>query len=293
MSGVRERAIGTERETHRILSDRFLCLPISLVTRGREGAIMRLESGARSTRPARLKKTQSRARRKNVVVNVPRNKLNFPSSMKTTLRYTERQEFSPHTNVANAAFRANDLFDPLFSTGGHQPRGFDEFMGIYKAFTVTSSKISVRFMYEGYNGPSTKATLGNLVQNAGADSSEPPALTPVVMGITKTVGNVIEGGTAVQQMERDRSTWNFINSGDTAGTITASTNVTDMFGKQFAIGAEGYTGSDSAGPTEEILYNVWCARVSDDYPEESVKIVAFVTVTYEATFTEPKQLASS
>ena len=104
-------------------------------------------------------------------------------------------------------------------------------------------------MYEGYNGPSTKSTLGNLVQNAGADSSQPPALTPVVMGITKTVGNIIEGGTAVQHMELDKSTWQFINSTDSAGTIiTASTNVVDMFGKQFAVGAEGYTGSDAAGP---------------------------------------------
>jgi len=55
-------------------------------------------------------------------------------------------------------------YDPEVALGGHQPRGFDQFTDVYNTFTVLGSKISVSWMYEGYDGPSSVATLGNLVK---------------------------------------------------------------------------------------------------------------------------------
>ena len=61
--------------------------------------------------------------------------------------------------------RANGLYDPQVSTGGHQPRGFDEFMTTYDMYTVHGSRASGSFMYEGYNGPVALSSTGDLTQN--------------------------------------------------------------------------------------------------------------------------------
>ena len=106
------------------------------------------------------------SKKRNARVSVPRNKLGFPQQIKTTLRYAMRTEFALPTNgTYTCKLRANDLFDPEFALGGHQPRGFDDFMNIYDKFTVTGSKITASFMYEGYTGPSVKGLLNNLIQN--------------------------------------------------------------------------------------------------------------------------------
>lgn len=48
-------------------------------------------------------------------------------------------------------FRANGMFDPQFSLGGHQPRGFDQIMGtplvplLYEHYTVLASSCECHF----------------------------------------------------------------------------------------------------------------------------------------------------
>ena len=59
-------------------------------------------------------------------------------------------EFTPGTtSTQQFQLRANGMFDPQTAVGGHQPRGFDEFMEAYDMFTVMGSKISCSWMYEG------------------------------------------------------------------------------------------------------------------------------------------------
>ena len=63
------------------------------------------------------------------------------------------------------------MYDPYAGTGGHQPRGFDDFMGIYGKFTVLGSKCTAQFMYEAYDGPSLISAAGNLTQNRGTSDN--------------------------------------------------------------------------------------------------------------------------
>eukprot|EP01045_Picozoa_sp_COSAG04_P042478 COSAG04_NODE_13438_length_606_cov_0.792899_2_plen_75_part_01 len=75
--------------------------------------------------------------------------------MSTKLRYCDSIDLTPNSSTLSSfAYLANGLFDPDTSLGGHQPRGFDGFMEVYKKFTVKGSRISVTWSYEGYNGPS-------------------------------------------------------------------------------------------------------------------------------------------
>lgn len=232
---------------------------------------------------------------KNRMVAVPRNRLAFPQSMKTRLRYVERCEFSPqNSNVLAVNFLANGLFDPRTALGGHQPRGFDEFMNIYETFTVLGSSCSVSFMYEGYDGPSVTATTGNLEKTVLAPSISPqaPALSPMVCLLHKGT-EVLAGGTAANQMEKDRTQWTYINGQSKHSTLSSKLKTSDFFGKEAVVGAEGYTGSEIADPKEQVLWQILVGRASDDYPADSTKVVAFVCIEYDTVFTEPKVLPES
>ena len=106
---------------------------------------------------ARTKTVNPYRRPRNAMVSVPRAKIGFPQSMRTKLRYATRVDFVPTgTTVVSKTFLANGLYDPDTTVGGHQPRGFDEFMAAYTTFTVQGSKASCSFMYEGYDGPSVE-----------------------------------------------------------------------------------------------------------------------------------------
>lgn len=241
---------------------------------------------------ARTRTINPYRRPRNAMVSVPRAKIGFPQSMRTKLRYATRVEFVPTgTTVVSKTFLANGLFDPDTTVGGHQPRGFDEFMAAYTTFTVQGSRASCSFMYEGYDGPSVIAAPGNLVKTVTTGDGQ-PALTPMICGLHKGV-DAIGSGTGQEQIEKDRTTWSFINGQTRHATLRQKLSVADFYGKHALTGAEGYTGSDAADPTEQVYWSVWCGRVSDDYPQEQTKVVGYLVIEYDVVFTEPKSLTKS
>ena len=239
-------------------------------------------------------RSRSRTRSRNALVRVPRNKIGFPQQIKTKLRYSTRVEFTPTgTSVIQFQLRANGMFDPQVSLGGHQPRGFDEFMEAYDMYTVMGSKISASWMYEGYNGPSLTSALGNLTQSVQTTTDNiVPALTPMVCGLHKGV-ETLASGAAETQIEKDRTTWTFLNGQQGHKTLSTSMKVSDFFGKGAVTGAEGYTGTDATDPDNQVFYELWCGRVSDDYPAETTKVVCYVQIEYDAVFSQPKTLNAS
>lgn len=254
---------------------------------------MGVERGFRPSRVAALKRAQTRGRKKTGMVKVPRNRLAFPQSMKTKVRYTERIEFTPtSTSVQQFQFLGNGIYDPNVTGTGHQPRGFDEFMDIYQKFTVLGSTCTVQFMYEGYDGPSLKAAAGNLTQNRSSTDNV-PALTPVSCGLHKGI-ETLASGTYTEQQEKDRTQWGYITgAGGEICTLTGKGTTREMFGKKYSIAAEGYSGESLSDPDNKWYWEVWAGRVSDDYPQEQVKVVGNVVLQYDVVFTEPKTLGAS
>ena len=253
------------------------------------------------TRSARVRDARSQRAAwstRNARVRVPRNKLGFPTSMSTKLRFSRREDFD--IAIGNAKYRtirANDLRDPVYALGGDQPRGFDQFMAIYKTFTVRASKISVNFMYAGYFGPSTQddSTPAHFDQRIGYDgSNHVPAQIPVICGITSSADD-FGAGLSDRQMEKDRTSWKVLVPTAQAQTVSRRIKVSDFFGKHALTGSEGYSGSNSASPTEEVFYHVWAGAGTNDYVLSDLvtPVRAFITVEYECTFTEPKVLLAS
>lgn len=79
---------------------------------------------------------------------------NIPQIQK--LRYVETIGLTSTAGaVALYNFRANSLFDPNYSFGGHQPMRFDELSAFYADYVVIGSKITIRHV--GSNDGNTNA----------------------------------------------------------------------------------------------------------------------------------------
>ena len=223
--------------------------------------------------------------------------------MKATLRYTEIADFPLTNHSAHVAtFRANDLYNPRVAGGApfHQPRSFDQYMELYEKFTVKGSKISLNWVYEGYNGPSLQATdagSGNpyLIQEIGTPGSEKvPALPAVVVGVHKGIEQ-LQAGNPEEQMEKDRTLWRLMTPAGGSPTMTSKLLVSDFYGKDALTGSAGYTGDANNSPGNDVLWEVWCGRASNDpiVTGNTCHVRCYVTIEYDATFTKPKTLAAS
>lgn len=78
---------------------------------------------------------------------------------------------------AQATFRVNSLFDPLFTLGGHQPRGFDEWKTHYQTYTVLSSKITATYFSE------QTASMGAIAVNKSNITLQVPTITELREGL--------------------------------------------------------------------------------------------------------------
>jgi len=251
----------------------------------------------RSRTGATISRTQTinpyRRKRRSARVSVPRNKLGFPNSMRTTLRYVERFDVEPtSTSSTVTSFRGNGLYDPRMAVGGHQPRGFDDYMELYGKFTCPGAKIAINAMYEGYTGPSGKDSTGHAEQTI-VSASDAPAVPPVCVFIRKSADPLSSGTTFMKTLETDRTVWTFLSPQGETKVLRLKGNTKEFFGKEYQVGAEGYFGTDSADPTNQWQFQLGVARGSDDYPTGNCKVSILVTLEYDVVFTEPKPLSDS
>ncbi len=66
-----------------------------------------------------------------------------PSRMMVTLRYSDLITVNPSAAFGQYTFRGNSVFDPDYTSTGHQPRYFDQWSAFYQRYKVISSRIKV------------------------------------------------------------------------------------------------------------------------------------------------------
>lgn len=234
---------------------------------------------------------------RNALVAVPRNKIGFPQSMSTKLRYCDSVDLTPNSSSINSvSYLANGLFDPQVAVGGHQPRGFDEFMEIYKKFTVKGATISVTFCYEGYLGatPAGAATGGpdQRVKYISTSSSIDVYAIPAAVCLVQPSTLASMSGTLEQHQEMEKTRWKTMVSSAGPVVVSHALKCQDFFGKDFLVGADGYTGDKSSDPSNKLYFHVSAGMQTNEYPQGQ-KIRANICITYDAVFTEPEPLAAS
>jgi len=110
-----------------------------------------------------VKKTQPKKKKyANTGLTMIKNPSNggFPDSCFTQLKWEQAGTLNPGVAGINAVevFRANGPYDPYYSGGGTQPRGFDQWMAIYDHYYVKRSKIIV----ELHNGDATNEVVAGV-----------------------------------------------------------------------------------------------------------------------------------
>lgn len=111
----------------------------------------RSRSSSTSGKRSRFAKTQGKAKTTGVMRSWPYASFNqqrfdpFPSKMRALLRYKETVNIGSELGVPGAyLFRANSIFDPNATGGGHQPYGHDTYSTIYNHYNVRSATITMR-----------------------------------------------------------------------------------------------------------------------------------------------------
>lgn len=75
-----------------------------------------------------------------------------PDLLRVKLRYGDTLAFVT-SGVNGYTFRLNSLFDPDYSTTGHQPLGFDQYAAFYGRYRVNACKIFINAVSNDTTGP--------------------------------------------------------------------------------------------------------------------------------------------
>lgn len=162
-------------------------------------------------------------------------------------------------------FRANSLFDPNFTGGGHQPKGFDQLTAFYSRFRVYQTKFQLLCT------PAVVGTPGKL-------------LTAVATNSSTSFSN--QGAAA--ETYGAQST---IITDQEPGRITGTIDLAQLNGKskeQYA--TDDFTaGSATADPSEVLCLHVSMTNLTGS--AESINI--FLNMIFHCEFFDPTQLAQS
>ena len=198
-------------------------------------------------------------------------KMVIAPTMKATLRYTETISVNPGAGLpATYTMSANGLFDPNISGVGHQPRGFDQIMGLYERYTVTSSKITIYAAINDISGNNSLGVLSVIPANksvvtlSGVDMLEEP--------LSKTSVFTTNGGT-VQPY------------------VTNYVSCKTFLGKKDLLDDDSVSGDATQNPADQVYWQISYGTTSPTIDLSGAQL--FVIIEYNAVFSRPEVITSS
>ena len=90
----------------------------------------------------------------------------------------------------------------------------------------------------------------------------------------------------------DKTNWKVMTTMDGGVITSSSVHCASFFGKSGLVGAEGYGGTAGSDPGELIEFTIWAGRTANT-TAGVVRVTAYVTLNYDAVFTQPKILGAS
>lgn len=201
----------------------------------------------------------------------------FPHQQTVRLKYVEEINLNPASfSLAIRGFRANDCYDPDIAVGGHQPKGFDQWMAVYRHFTVIKSHIRVTPFI-----PTTATTE-----------------TPMYYGIftSSGFGEVNAHGSVTEVLESSHGqTFGIAGFQQNMGSTNAPVlekywDAKKFFGVKNVVGESQYRGNSGASPTEQANFEVWGGSMVGNDPAQQDFLVE---IEYVVTFTERNTVPAS
>ncbi len=200
-------------------------------------------------------------------------RLGIPRSRVVKLKYCDFISIDSPVTIASHYFRANSLFDPDLTGGGHQPLYFDQVIVPYDHYTVTRSTIVVTYL----NRTATSQIPG--VFGIFLDDN-------VTISYT-SVPAIIEGG---QKYSSNWKSTGGIEDYNKPKKASLSFNASKFFNVTNTVGKDGYKAAFSGNPTETAAFCVWFGSVNGNDPAAAHFLVE---MEITATLTEKSFTAQS
>lgn len=192
----------------------------------------------------------------------------LPLQRVTNMRYNETVELTSTTGVLTPVFyRANGIYDPRVSAGGHRPMGVDTMASMYNHYTVLGSKITVRVRNKGNDGASQVPFYAGLYLTDDTTT-----------GYTKA-SEFIEARKGTTRMGQWIYPWKMSNKFSAKRFF----NVTDVKDNS------QLSAANNADPVEQAYYCVWIQALGTGTAGQTFD----VTIDYIVSWAEPKELAQS
>lgn len=170
-------------------------------------------------------------------------------------------------------FVANGCYDSYHPVGGHQPKGFDQWMALYSHYNVLGSKCFVRLAGTGND------TFAWGVARTAAPNEMNNKTLPYLLEVRMNKGYGLSGG--------------FEGRGVTNAQRTKVASYSQK--KQFGPGATNkadLTGDNGHNPVEQTIFEPWiCPTGGASASAVSAKFI--VTIDFIVMFTEQKVLPQS
>lgn len=189
----------------------------------------------------------------------------LPIQRSARLRYSEIITMtSTSGSLASYVFRANSVFDPDFTSVGHQPMGYDQWAGMYNHYVVLGSKIVCR-----------------VVEDAAGTSTNPG-----IVGVFLDDDTTLPYSTPNSFIEADKGSYKLLSPiSDSTSIISTSFsakgffNLTNVKDNLLRVGANVVS-----NPLESAEYQIWYATVN----ATTNTIAVQCTIDYIVLFNEPK-----
>lgn len=197
----------------------------------------------------------------------------FSPTQIVKMRYCDHVILDPGIgNTAYDTWSATNLNDPYVAAGGHQPMGFDEYMGLYSHFMVLGAK----------------ATFYATVPSDLA--SDAVCLVGQLSGTTTAPGTNLN-----QIIEQQKSSYKFLTSRSgsrSTGHLSIYYSPKKFWGfKDLRDNTSQLRGNVSASPTENAYFQI---QVAGTNPSDNPVAVAIrVVIEYSVMLSERKELGQS
>ncbi len=186
-------------------------------------------------------------------------------------RYNDSCTLDPAISTpASYVFKANDVYDPNFTSTGHQPLAYDQLAAMYNKYCVVSSEIRVTFCPK---------TTTDTVQNIGG----------IVLSSTSSLGGTSLYEILEQPLNRYIA---FRNSATYGGpkSITHSCNVARFTGIRNVLTSPGFNTTIGSSPSDPIYYILW---LSAEDETNTAAIDCQVELVYHVVWSRPKYVTGS
>lgn len=186
------------------------------------------------------------------------------------MRYVVPASLSSDGSAVHLQYRANSIFDPEYSLGGHSCMRLDQMKLFYARYVVVGSKISVRYIGQYSNSPSFPACTLTLY----LDDDDTPPSDPLVM---------IENGKCKYKMLTT-------SVNDQKFSLVHKFSAKKFFNVTNVKDNEQIGALCTANPDNQAYFTL-TLKPLDGTSEAAVKVL--VTIDYLVVFQEPVDLAIS